>query len=463
MTGGMSSKSSPSAQSRRLLSAAARTWRKFRPVARAFRHRNYRLFFLGQGMSLIGTWMQRIALAWLIYRLTGSALLLGVVGFASQIMTFLVAPFAGVVADRTDRRRLLVATQTLAMVQAFVLAALTMTATVTTWQIVLLSSLLGLINAFDIPVRQSFVVEMLESRQDLPNAIAMNSFLVNGARLVGPSVGGVVIAVVGEGPCFLINGVTFIAVIAALLAMRVKPAVRQAQKPRVLDHLREGLVYAFSFAPIRAILLLLATISLLGMSYTVLMPVFAKDVLGGGPRTLGWLMAAVAVGAMGGAVFLALRKDVRGLGRVLVMAGCLFGGALIGLGCSRNLYLSLGLLAVAGFGMMVQFASSNSLIQTLVDDDKRGRVMSFYVMAFMGMGPFGSLLAGWVARVAGAPVAVVVGGAGCVVAAGLFATRLRLLGSLVHPIYIRLGIVPDPPKDANGQPLGMTPPWEARL
>ena len=447
----------------KLLLAVAAARHGATTITRALKHRNYKLFFFGQGLSLIGTWMQRIALCWLVYRLTGSELLLGVVGFASQFLTFLVAPFAGVLADRTNRRRLLVATQILAMIQAFVLAGLTMAGVVTTWQIVLLSGTLGLINAFDIPIRQAFVVEMLESREDLPNAIALNSFLVNSARLIGPSLAGILIAAVGEGVCFLLNGVTFVAVIAALLTMRIRPIVRHARKSHVLHNLREGLVYAFGFAPIRAILLLLATISLFGMSYAVLMPIFAKDILRGGPRTMGYLYAASAIGALGGAVFLASRKTVRGLGRVMMMASALLGAALVAFSYSRNMYLSLCLLAVAGFGLMVQFASSNSLIQTIVDEDKRGRVMSFYVMAFMGMGTFGSLLAGWLARLFSTPTAVAIGGVGCILAAGFFATRLPLLGRLVQPIYIKLGIVGEPPNDGNSQPLGMTSPWEARL
>ena len=459
----MSSKTPLSSWPRRLLRATTTAWQRSSPATRALRHRNYQLFFFGQGLSLIGTWMQGIALGWLVYRLTGSELLLGVVVFASQMPTFLVAPLAGVLADRINRRRLLVTTQTLAMLQAFVLAGLTMAGVVTTWQIILLSATLGLINAFDLPIRQAFVVEMLESRADLPNAIALNSFMVNGARLIGPSVAGVLIAVVGEGVCFLLNGVSFVAVIAALLAMRIKPAVRHAQKSHVLHNLQEGLVYAFGFAPIRAVLLLVATVSLFGMSYGVLMPVFAKDVLHGGPQTLGYLSAASGVGALGGAVLLASRKSIRGLGRVIMLASALFGAALIAFSYSRNLYLSLCLLAVAGFGMMIQFASSNSLIQTIVDDDKRGRVMSFYVMAFMGMGTFGSLLAGWLARLFGAPTTVAIGGAGCILGAGFFALRLPLLGRLVQPTYIRLGIVPEPANDSNGQPLSITSPWEARL
>ena len=438
-------------------------WGRLRPIGRALRYRNYRLFFCGQGLSLVGTWMQRIALGWLVYRLTGSVILLGVVGFVGQILTFLVAPFAGVLADRTNRRKLLLATQTLAMLQAVVLAVLTLTGLIATWQIILLAGMLGLINAFDIPIRQSFVVEMLESRSDLPNAIAMNSFLVNGARLAGPSLAGVLIAAVGEGVCFLVNAITFLAVIAALLAMRVKPIVHTHRPQRVLHRLHEGMAFAFGFPPIRAILLLLACISLLGISYAVLMPAVVRDVLGGGPRSMGFLMAASGVGAMAGALFLAMRPSVRGLGRLMVLACLLLGGALIGFGFSRNLYLSMGLLVVQGFGMMIEFAASNSLIQTLVDDDKRGRVMSLYVMAFMGMGPFGSLLAGWLARHFGTSAAIAIGGAGCLVAAAWFATRLPLLGRLVHPVYIRMGIVPDPADAGDDDSVSVTSPWEARL
>ncbi len=434
----------------------------FLGIVRALRHRNYKLFFFGQGMSLIGTWMQRSALYWLVYRLTGSALLLGVVGFASQILTFIFAPFAGVIADRTERRRLLVITQALAMFQAFVLAALTMTGFIEVWHIVVLSLVLGLINAFDMPIRQSFVVEMLESREDLPNAIAMNSFLVNGAKLVGPSLAGILIDFVSEGMCFLLNGVTFMAVIAALLAMRIKPVARHAVKSHVLHNLKEGIVYAFGFLPIRAILLLLAAVSLLGVSYNILLPVFAGEILHGGPMTYGLLLAATGVGAIGGAIVLALRKNVRGLGRVLVIASIIFGASLIAFSCSWNLYVSFFLLIVAGFGMMIQLSSSNALLQTIVDDDKRGRVMSLYVMAFMGMGPFGNLLVGWLAGLFGVQVAVAIGGAGCIIAGSLFARQLPLLGRLVHPTYIRLGFVPEAQK-SNGDPLGETPPWEIRL
>lgn len=415
-----------------------------RQITRALRHRNYQLFFFGQGASMIGTWVQRIALSWLVYRLTGSALLLGVVGFSSQILTFLGAPLAGVLADRLDRRPLLVATQALAMTQAFLLAILTLTGTVAVWHIIVLGLLLGLVNAFDIPIRQSFVVEMLESREDLPNAIALNSFLVNGARLVGPAMAGVVIAWVGEGTCFLINGLSFLAVIAALLMMKVAPHPRPAHKGNMLADLKEGVAYVYHFAPIRSILLLLAIISLMGMPYTVLMPIFAKEVLQGDAGTLGVLMGATGVGAIMGALFLASRPSIRGLGRLIAIAAGLFGAGLIAFSFSHVLWLSLALLVIVGFGGMVQMASSNTLIQTVVDDDKRGRVMSLYTMSFMGMGPFGALLAGWLASWLGAPGALVLGGAGCILAAGIFASQWPQMRRVLHPVYVRLQIIPAP-------------------
>jgi len=433
-----------------------------RVLTRALRHRNYKLFFFGQGTSLIGTWMQRTALGWLVYRITGSEWLLGVVGFSSQILTFLVAPFAGVMADRVSRRPLLVATQTLAMVQAFVLTALTLSGTVAVWHIIVLSVLLGLVNAVDIPVRQSFVVEMLESREDLPNAIALNSFLVNGARLVGPSVAGFVIAALGEGVCFLLNGVSFLAVIAALLAMKVVAEPRAAKESHVLHNLREGLTYTFGFEPIRAILILLASVSIMGMSYGVLMPVFAKDILHGGPKALGFLTACAGMGALVGAASLASRRTVRGLGRVIAMASTTFGASLIAFSFSRDLWLSAALLVAAGLGSMIQTASSNTLLQTIVDDDKRGRVMSFYTVSFMGVAPFGSLLAGALASQFGAPWAVAIGGGGSILAAAYFAAKLPRLGRLVHPVYVRKGIVPQSGSAGEGE-LPLPPPGQMLL
>jgi MFS family permease len=413
-------------------------------MLRALRHRNYRLFFCGQSVSLVGSWMTRIATSWLVYRLTGSALLLGVVGFAGQIPSFLLAPLAGVLIDRWNRHRVLVVTQVLAMLQSAGLAVLALTGVITIWHVVLLSLFQGAINAFDMPARQAFVVEMVEERKDLPNAIALNSSMVNAARLLGPSIGGVIIAAVGEGWCFFGDALSYVAVIASLLLMRVVPRQRPAAaERRVLPQLREGWAYVAGSPPIRSILLLLALASLLGMPYTVLMPVFASSFLHGGPNTLGFLMAATGVGALLGAVFLASRQSVLGLGKVIPTAAGLFGAGLIGFALSRTLWLALPLLLVTGLGFMVHMAASNTLLQTLVDDDKRGRVMSFYTMAFMGTAPFGSLLAGALADRIGVPLTLIVGGAGCILGALWFARLLPSLRERVRPLYIKLGILPE--------------------
>jgi MFS family permease len=409
---------------------------------RALSHRNYRLFFGGQGISLIGTWMQQIAMNWLVYRLTHSAFLLGLVGFSSRIPTFVFASFAGVLADRWNRHRALVVTQTFSTVQALILAALVLTGTIGIWHVILLSFSLGFINAFDIPIRQSFVVDMIERREDLGNAIALNSSLVNGARLVGPSVAGLLIATLGEGICFLLNGISFLAVIVALLAMRIKQPDRSEKKnPNVLRGLQEGFCYAFGFAPIRSILLLLALVSLMGMPYMVLMPIFAGKILHGGPRAFGFLLGASGSGALIGALYLASRRSVLGLGKIIVIASGFFGIGLIVFSLSRVFWLSLLSMLLTGFGMMVQMASSNTILQTIVEEDKRGRVMSFYTMAFMGMVPFGSLLAGSLANMIGAPNTVMVGGIACILGSVLFAKKLATLREMARPIYIEKGIL----------------------
>lgn len=412
-------------------------------MGRALRHRNYRLFFFGQGTSLVGTWLTRVATAWLVYRLTNSALLLGIVGFAGQMPTFLLAPFAGVLVDRWNRHRVLVVTQALAMAQSALLSWFALRGTITVWHVLVLSALQGLINAFDTPARQAFVVEMVDDRADLANAIALNSSMVNGARLLGPSIAGVLIALVGEGWCFFIDAVSYVAVIASLVAMRLRPrpAPERARK-HVFVELRDGFRYAFAFAPIRAILMLLAFVSLTGIPYTVLMPIFASEVLHGGPHTLGLLMAATGVGAVAGALWLAARTTVLGLGRTLSAAGALFGAALIGFASCRALWASTLLLVLAGGGMMVQMAASNTLIQTMVDEDKRGRVMSFYTMSFFGMMPFGSLAAGWLGARIGAPATVAWGGAATLAAVALFVRALPELRRQGRPIYERLGILP---------------------
>jgi MFS family permease len=413
-------------------------------MLRALRHRNYRLFFSGQTVSLVGTWMTRIATSWLVYRLTRSALLLGLVGFAGQIPSFLLAPFAGVLIDRWNRHRLLIATQVLAMLQSAALAVLALTGVINIWHVLGLSLFQGVINAFDMPARQAFVVEMVEDRADLSNAIALNSSMVNAARLLGPSIGGVLIAAVGEGWCFFWDAVSYLAVIASLLLMRLAPRPRRTSgTSQVLPELREGLAYVAGSPPIRSILLLLALVSLVGMPYTVLMPVFASTILHGGPHTLGFLMAATGVGALLGAVFLARRRSVLGLGKVIPLMAALFGAGLIGFSLSRVLWLSLPLLLVTGVGFMVSMAASNTLLQTLVADDKRGRVMSLYTMAIMGMTPFGSLLAGVLASHIGAPHTLLLGGLGCLAAALWFALLLPKLRERVRPIYIEMGILPE--------------------
>jgi MFS family permease len=423
---------------------------------RALRHRNFRLFFGGQTISLIGTWMTRIATAWLVYRLTHSALLLGTVSFAGQIPTFLVAPFAGVWIDRWDRRQVLVWTQTLAMVQSFALAGLTFSGLITIHWILFLSVMQGIINAFDMPGRQSFMVQMVEDRADLGNAIAINSSMVNVARLIGPSLAGMLIAVTGEAWCFLVDGVSYIAVIASLLMMHVHVPAIMRKATSTFHEMKEGWSYVSGFLPIRTILMLFAVVSLMGMPFVVLMPVFAATVLHGGPHTLGFLMGAMGVGALASALSLAARRNVRGLIRMIPVAAAVFGIGLIGFGLSNTFWLSMAMVLVAGAGMMQGMAASNTIIQTLVDEDKRGRVMSYYTMAFMGMAPFGSLLAGTMAHaipstrawlvggpvLAGAQWTVMINGLVVVLGAAWFATRLPALRVVVRPIYQEMGIIP---------------------
>jgi MFS family permease len=412
-----------------------------RLIFRALSHRNYRLFFGGQSISLIGTWMQQIAMSWLVYRLTHSAFLLGVVGFTGRIPTFLFAPLAGVLVDRWSRHRLLVITQILSTIQALILAFLVLTGMITVWHIIFLSLFLGFVNAFDVPVRQSFVVDMVEKEEDLGNAIALNSSMATSARLFGPSIAGILIATVGEGMCFLLNGLSFLAVIAALLAMKIPRRKREMQNRQVIQGLKEGFSYAFGFAPIRSLLLLLGLVSLMGMPYQVLMPIFAGKILHGGPHTLGFLMAASGCGALAGTIYLASRKSVLGLGRIIVISSSLFGIGLITFSLSRVLWLSFLLMSLTGFGMMVQMASTNTVLQTIVEEDKRGRVMSFYAMAFMGMVPFGSLLVGSLANHIGAPYTVMIGGIACILGSVMFAKKLPSLRKIARPVYVEKGII----------------------
>lgn len=386
-------------------------------------HRNYRLFFLGQLISLIGTWMQSVAQAWLVYRLTGSAVLLGVVAFASQVPIFLLSPLGGVVADRRERRRVLLATQTAAMLLALTLALLTLSGRVEVWQVLALAALLGVANGFDIPTRQAFVVELV-GRQDLVNAIALNSSMFNGARIVGPAVAGAVVATVGEGWCFLANSMSYLAVIGSLLAIRLAPGTRAAATASPVAQILEGWRFVARTAPIRALLLLLGLVSLTGMPYAVLMPVMAEDVLHAGASGLGLLMGASGVGALAGALVLARRASIRGLGGWVASAALAFGIALIGFSLSRHFWLSVALLLPVGFAMLLQMSSSNTLIQSMVPDELRGRVMAAYSMMFMGMAPVGALLAGGLAGIIGAPGTIAAGGVVCLLGALAFRSRL---------------------------------------
>jgi MFS family permease len=392
------------------------------PALRALRHRNYRLFFSGQLVSLIGTWMQTVAQSWLMYRLTNSELLLGLVGFVSYSPVFLLATLGGTWADRRDRRAILVTTQSLAMGLALVLAGLTLSGAVQVWHIFLLAGLLGLVNAFDIPARQAFSVELV-GRADLQNAIALNSSVFNGARMVGPAVAGVTVAAIGEGWCFAVNGLSYVAVIAGLLAMRTVPRER-APAGGILANLTAGLGFVRHTPPVRAVLLMLGMASLVGMPYAVLMPVFAKDVLQTGPSGLGWLMSCAGMGALAAALTLALRHEVRGLERWVARASLGFGAALIAFSASRWFAVSAAMLVAVGYCMMLQMASSNTLVQHMVPDRLRGRVMAVYSMMFMGMAPFGALLAGTLAHRLGAPLTVALGGAVCM--AGSLALRGQL-------------------------------------
>ncbi|MGA3264551.1 MAG: MFS transporter [Terracidiphilus sp.] len=419
----------------RVSSGSSHAWR-------ALRHRNFRLFFVGQSISLIGTWMTRIATSWLVYRLTGSALLLGTVSFAGQIPTFLFAPFAGVWVDRLDRRKVLVWTQTLSMAQSLALAALTFSGWITIPLLLALSIMQGIINAFDMPGRQAFLVKMVEDKRDLSNAIAINSSMVNVARLIGPSLAGMLIAATSEGWCFLIDGISYLAVIASLLMMRLQGPVVKRMATSTLTELKAGWTYVSGFVPVRTILLLFAVISLMGMPFVVLMPIFAARVLHGGPHTLGFLMGAMGVGALISALSLAARKSVRGLVRMIPIAAAVFGLGLIGFGLSRVFWLSMIMVLVAGMGMMQGMAASNTVIQTIVSEDKRGRVMSYYTMAFMGMAPFGSLLAGTLAHKIGAPWTVIVNGCAVLLGAAWFVTRLPAVRRTIRPIYQEMGILP---------------------
>lgn len=407
----------------------------------AFRSRNYRLFFIGQGISLIGSWMTNIATIWLVYDLTDSPFMLGLVGFTSQIPSFFVAPYGGVMVDRFSRHRILIATQILAMIQSLSLAALAFSGVIQIWHIIALSLFQGFINAFDAPARQAFVPELVERKEDLANAIAINSTMFNGARLIGPAIGGLLIARVGTAYCFLIDGVSYIAVILGLLAMKIKPKNIKLSQGNALQKIKEGFTYAFGFPPIRAILLQAAIVSFFGIQYTVLVPIFAEKILGGGAETLGFLMAASGIGALTGGIYLALRRTVIGLGRLIVLAPGILGIGLIAFAFSRLLPLSLIIMLFVGFGTIMQVAASNTILQTIVEEDKRGRVMSLFTMSFLGMTPFGNLVGGFLANEIGASTTLIIDGIACLLVSIFFSRQLPALRKLVHPIFVQKGII----------------------
>ncbi len=411
-------------------------------MLRALRSRNYRLFFAGQLVSLIGNWMTVVTNSWLVYEMTGSEFWLGVSAFVSQFPTFIFAPFAGVFVDRWRLRRLLVATQAVAMIQSFALASLAITGHLNLTYLILLNLIQGFVKSFDMPARQAFVVQMLDDRRDLPGAIALNSLMINGARMIGPAIAGVLLATVGAATCYFVDGFSYIAVILALLAMRVTlPALRKNHPP-VLESVKEGFRVSFGFAPIRTVLLLLMLVSLAGVPYMVLMPIFAKDILHGGPRLLGLLTCAVGLGALVGGLYLANRKSVVGISRALTFAAAMFGVAISVFGLSTNVYLSLAVLPIGGMCMIIQMAGSNTLLQTLAEDHQRGRVMAMFGMCFMGTVPIGSLLCGLLANRIGAPLTLVCGGVTCIIGAALFWRQRPKIRDQVYEIYQRRGILP---------------------
>lgn len=416
----------------------------FNNLFRALRNRNYRLFFYGQSLSLLGTWIQQVALSWLIYRVTNSAFLLGFVMFAGQLPTFLIAPFAGVFADKYDKHKIIIITQVISMLQAILLAIFVLTDNINVWILIILNILLGIANSFDIPTRQSFVIQMVENREDLPNAIALNSSIVNGSRLVGPSIAGILVASFGEGICFLINAISFVFVIVSLLLMKVKKEEKvEKENISIIKQLKEGYKYSFGFLPIKSVILLLAIVSLFGNPYLVLLPIFAKNILSGNATTLGYLNSAVGLGALSAALYLASRKSTLGLGKIIATTTFIFAFSLISFSFSKSFSLSLIILLFCGFGMMMQTAGSNTILQTLSNDDMRGRVMSFYTVAFRGMAPFGSLWAGTFANNFGAPSTVLISGIICLIAGILFLKNLKMIRIAAKPIYQQKGLIPE--------------------
>jgi MFS family permease len=413
--------------------------KKFQLFSRAFAYRNYRLYFYGQAFSVIGTWMQRIAMSWLVYRMTNSELLLGIVGFASNISDLLIAPFVGVIADRYDRRKIVIVTQSLAAVQALVLAILVLTNSIQVWQLIVLSFILGTIFAVDRPARQAFIKDIVENKEDLGNAIALNAILFNSARLIGPTIAGILVAVAGEGICFLINSVSYISVLIALVLIRIKQSVTPKKKPSMMKDFIEGARYSFGFKPIRTMLIIMAVVSFTSLPYLLLMPVFARDVLHGDSRTLGFLMGSVGVGAVIGGIIFALRKNVRGIGTHIARAIIMSIGLIL-FSQSTNLYLSMLFLAIVGFGQINTLAASNTAFQSMSEDEKRGRVLAFYYTAILGIAPFRDILSGYSAEKISAPTTVLIGAVISIFAAFVFFKQIPELRKIVRPIFISQGV-----------------------
>jgi MFS family permease len=413
------------------------------PALRALRHRSFRVFYTGQGLSLLGTWLQTVATSWLVYRLTGSAFMLGLVAGAQQIPMLFLAPVAGVWADRLDRRKLLMVIQTLCAVQALALAALTFAGLVTVWHVVGFALLLGMLNAFETPTRQAFLLEMIGTKEDLPNAIALQSMLFNGARFVGPTIAGLVLAAAGEAVCFLLNGLSYVAVVAAYWLIRVHPRARAASPATWWQELHAGFRYAFGSVATRRLIALLAALSCFSAPWMSLMPIYAAETFAGDSRTLGVMVSAVGLGALVGTAFLAMRPNVRGLGRVIATCALVAGAALTAYAVSHWLWFSLAALALFGFGLIAAVASTNTVLQTLADEDKRGRIISIYVMTFLGIAPLGNLVAGTVAERIGVHWTLAGCGVALFAAAAWFALTLDSWRRAVRPIYARQGIVSD--------------------
>ena len=417
------------------------------PALRAFRYRSFRIFYAGQGLSILGVWMQTIATSWLVYRLTGSAFMLGLAAAALQFPMLFVAPVAGVWADRLDRRRMLIAVQSLASVQAFTLAALTWTGAVQVWHVIAFALLLGTINAFETPTRQAFLLDMVENKSDLPNAIALQSMLFNSARFVGPTIAGVVLAFAGEALCFFLNGVSYLAVVTAYCLVRVATRPPAAEPKPLVQELTAGFRYVFGELAMRRLIWLLAALSLFTAPWQSLMPIYAGETFSGDSKTLGLLIGAVGLGALAATGFLAIRPSVRGLGRVIRAAGLVAALALTGFALSHWFWLSLALLAVFGAGLIATVASTNTILQTIADDDKRGRIISIYVMTFLGLAPFANFVAGAIAEAIGAHWTIFGCGVCLTLATGLFAANYESWRRSIRPIYIRQGIIPPPPTE----------------